>query len=687
MPLLSTLAGARGFGRAASSREPDSHWIALLGSTSSTDYSTSLDLDSAGNVYVAGVSNESVNGWQLAKYNKNGAIQWQKKLATNGSAQAIKLDSSGNIYVGGYSNANSVNNFHIAQYNNSGDIQWQRHIGSSVDNGLRSISLDADNNLYATGWSSPSNVGTNPFYHIQTVKYNSSGTLQWQRRLGGNGYTFGQGIAVNSAGDSFVAGDSLLGGTTGVLLKYNTNGTLQWQYSYGTGRFQSVKLDSSGNIYLCATSSGSWATVLKLDSSGNIIWVRSLVNAGSVRDLDVDSAGNVYCISGADPNLNISKYNSSGTLQWQRRFTSSIQESYRECQIRVDSDNFYITGRIISNSDADGFIAKLPADGTKTGNYVVDKYEFTYAATSFSQQEPGAGGPSSTSLTASTSTLTTGTTSMTASNSQLTSRFTDVVNTASLAKATGGTVLYGNGFMYHKFSTTGTFTPTTSFTGNSLVVAGGAGGGNNMGGGGGAGGYLTATQSFTPQNYSVTIGAGGAGTAQGSWVSGSPGNNTVFNGLTAIGGGSGGGAGLNGGNGGSGGGAGTEVNRVGGSGTAGQGNKGGDVPNNGSGGGGGAGAAGENGLGYHARGGNGGVGLQWLNGNFYAGGGGAGAGGSGTYVGGTGGNGGGGTGATTNQNNATAGAANTGGGGGGGPYGTNPSAAGGSGIVIIRYMA
>jgi len=85
-----------------------------------------------------------------------------------------------------------------------------------------------------------------------------------------------------------------------------------------------------------------------------------------------------------------------------------------------------------------------------------------------------------------------------------------------------------------------------------LVVAGG-GAGSDYGAGGG-GGYLTASGfaviSGTP--YTVTVGAGGTGAATGS-----AGTNSVFDSITATGGGRGGvanaGAGTNGGSGGGGG--------------------------------------------------------------------------------------------------------------------------------------
>ena len=232
-----------------------------------------------------------------------------------------------------------------------------------------------------------------------------------------------------------------------------------------------------------------------------------------------------------------------------------------------------------------------------------------------------------------------------------------------------------------------------------LVVGGGGGGGGTLGGGGGAGGFRTGTMAVTPgAQYTVTVGAGGAG-AGTTANNGTDGDDSVFSTITSIGGGGGGSdspeagrAGSSGGGGGTDGGP--SAAGTGGAGTAGQGNAGGDAydssPTFAGGGGGGS-----TGVGIDAAtggaGGGGGVGTaSSITGSSvtYAGGGGGCGRGTGA-TGGTGGSGGGGNGSSDANGSgavATAGTANTGGGGGGGDR-TSPasSAAGGSGVVIVKY--
>jgi len=234
-----------------------------------------------------------------------------------------------------------------------------------------------------------------------------------------------------------------------------------------------------------------------------------------------------------------------------------------------------------------------------------------------------------------------------------------------------------------------------------LIIAGGGGGGKGggttssqkTGGGGGAGGVQEATSTLIPPTqYTVTVGTGGAG---GTSTRGSSGGNSSFNSTTSNGGGGGGGnnttTGLDGGSGG-----GSPHNQnyaIYGDGISGQGHDGGwgDANFEIGGGGGGKGEAGSTDqAGYGGDGSN--TWATWAtatstgDSGYYGGGGGAGC---RQYYGqrGLGGDGGGGAG-TQNTNVCVAGTANTGGGGGGGGKGTGTNgdgAAGGSGLVIIRY--
>ena len=277
---------------------------------------------------------------------------------------------------------------------------------------------------------------------------------------------------------------------------------------------------------------------------------------------------------------------------------------------------------------------------------------------------------------------------------------TDALNesvTKSLAP-TGGTITTSGNYTIHTFTSSGTFTPASGFDVEYLVVAGGGGGASNQGGGGGAGGYRTNgayDHAVTAQAYAITVGAGGASGA--SSANGVNGTASVFDTISAAGGGYGGYYSNNGGSGGSGGGGGgtyTGSQNAGGAGdtpdttpdqgfAGGSGNPTPSVSATQGGGGGGASEVGT--AAYLLLGGAGGDGVaSSITGSSvtYAGGGGGSAISGGTP--GTGGSGGGGAGGLVNTP-GVGGTANTGGGGGGSSNNVGVNA-GGSGIVIIRYL-
>jgi hypothetical protein len=304
---------------------------------------------------------------------------------------------------------------------------------------------------------------------------------------------------------------------------------------------------------------------------------------------------------------------------------------------------------------------------------------------------------------------------VTATNKYGTSSASSASNSVSpsvVPVVTGGTLASDSTYYYRTFTSTGSLGVSLgNLTADVFTLAGGGSGGRGAqgSGGGGAGGLLyTSSMLIEPNTYTCTVGAGAAG---GSPIfSMSNGNNSVFSGgsvttQTAVGGGYGGyhgsvNPGAAGGSGGGGCGLGGAASS-GGAGTAGQGFAGGNGSAGSStgAGGGGAGGAGTNntaGVGAIAY-------SSWLTaltpimtgvsgwatatstGRIASGGQGARGGGVAAQPGG------GGLGGNSSSSGAAAtggsGISNTGGGGGGSTSGAGDvwTAAGGSGIIIVRY--
>ena len=419
------------------------YWIATLGGTGA-DYSYGVAVDGDENVYIAGVTSSQGAGGDdalIVKYDTSGAIQWQRSLGGSGSdyANAVAVDSSGNVYVAGSTTSQGagVADVLITKYNTSGTIQWQRSLGGAGSDIGRSIAVDSSGNVYVAGQTASQGAGSNDFL---ITKYNTSGTIQWQRSLGGASNDTGQGIAVDSSGYVYVTGQNTSQGAGNIdflIAKYNTSGTIQWQRSLGgasNDNGQGIAVDSSGNVYIIgytdSQSAGSFDVLIaKYNTSGTIQWQRRLGGASVELGYGcaVDSSGNVYITGytasqGAGGNdLLIAKYDTSGTIQWQRSLGGPGTE--RGYGIAVDSSgNVYISGYTTSQGAGgdDVLIAKLPGDGSLTGTYG----NFTYAATTLTD--------AATTLTSATSTLTDAARTLTSATSTLTDAARTLTSTTTI---------------------------------------------------------------------------------------------------------------------------------------------------------------------------------------------------------------------------------------------------------------
>ena len=412
-----------------------SYWIATL-SGAVYEQGQGIAIDALGNIFVAGSTSTQGQGGDdmlLVKYSSSGVVQWQRILGGNSTdyAQAVAVDSSGNVYIAGMSASNVSGDYDmiVAKYDTSGNIQWQRSLGGVPEDRGYGVAVDSSSNVIVCGRTFN---GTD--FAMQMAKYNSSGTLQWQKKLDGGSNEQGRAISVDSSDNIYMTGygnSSGAGGVDIVLAKYDSSGTIQWQRTLGGSSSDigyGVAVDTSGNAYVVGLSENtgtgtSDSIIAKYNTSGTIQWQQSLnsTSADNAYGVSVDSSGNVYIIgytgySGAGSNdALIAKYDTSGTIQWQRTLgTTSGELGYG---IKVDAlGAIYVTGYTTSTGN-DLWAAKLPADGSLTGTYG----SWVYQASSLT---PGASG-----LTSATSTLTSSDSSLTASTPTLTSATSTLTST------------------------------------------------------------------------------------------------------------------------------------------------------------------------------------------------------------------------------------------------------------------
>ena len=365
----------------------DIQWIRTLEGTNNQS-GEKIQVDStSSNIYVCGVQNFGLNTQSavIAKYNTSGTLQWQRNLSGGSGrvgAYDLKLDSSNNVYICGETNS-TTNDALIAKYNTSGTLQWQRYIHDDNDNRVETYALDLDNsgNLYIGGYTSES-IGWDDYF---IAKIPDDGSLTGTY---GN-YTYGDPSltpATSTLTSSTISSSQYINKTIDRI------GSNHWIMSLGQGTTNNVGEGigyyTNFNIFVAGYTDlpgdgTDHGIIVRVTSAGFLSWARTLgvsADFDKIRGLATRTGnGDNYVVGETDPtspsgsrDILIAKYNSGGTVQWQRRLGSTNSGGGTEYQdigygVAVDSSgNAYVAGTWGSGSGPGRSVALAKYDFSGT---------------------------------------------------------------------------------------------------------------------------------------------------------------------------------------------------------------------------------------------------------------------------------------------------------------------------------
>ncbi len=264
-------------------------WVARF-SFAGDDSACKVVVDSAGNVYVTGTT---ANDYNTVKYNASGAKLWSARF--NGpagnldQAAGLAVDAMGNVYVtGGATGTTNGMDFTTVKYDSAGNVLWvATYSGPAVQTDMATaIALDATGNVIVTG----SSWGTGTMADFATVKYDAAGHQLWAKRYDSPAHDQDEAraLAIDAAGNVLVAGTvtTAANGRDWITIKYDAAGNKQWDIGYsgaGDDNATSLALDLAGNAFVAGSTETAGNTnylVVKYTTQGNQAWTMSYDFAG-----------------------------------------------------------------------------------------------------------------------------------------------------------------------------------------------------------------------------------------------------------------------------------------------------------------------------------------------------------------------------------------------------------------------
>jgi hypothetical protein len=282
----------------------------------------------------------------------------------------IGLDNNDNVFVTGQSG--DYARIITTKYNTAGTLIWQRfYTVSGLGVNATWLSVDPSGNIIVTGY--PLTMSGNPIeVGLLTLKYDNNGNLLWDRYISGT-WAFAVRSIVDLSGNIYVTGRAWQYTSTYdfVTVKYAPDGTQLWFDTFDqNGGFHtptSMTLDQAGNLFITgAGMSGGLITVM-YNSAGVRQWVREDAG-GAGQSIKVDGNGGIFVTGALWNNVTgddflLLKYNLSGNLVWQRVYDFGNFEEGK--LINVDShSNLFITGNGSLPGQFTGWLtAKLDSSG------------------------------------------------------------------------------------------------------------------------------------------------------------------------------------------------------------------------------------------------------------------------------------------------------------------------------------
>ncbi|MGC4039730.1 MAG: T9SS type A sorting domain-containing protein [Flavobacterium sp.] len=271
--------------------------------------------------------NYGESDYWIVKLDNSGVMEWQKSYGgiSVDDAYDIKQTLDGGYIVVGNSvtilnsfAANHIGNSDVwlVKLNALGNIEWENSSGGESNETAMAVSQTIDGGYIVAShtWSNIGAIGGHADNDFFVVKYTATGSVEWQRVIGGSGNEYVFDILQLNDGSYVVAGNTTStdngilnhGMQDGFVVKLDDNGEPVWQKTFGGTEydgFEDVEITSDNKIILSGYTHSYNGDVTDYHG-GQDAWVVEI--------------------------------NTNGELQWQKTFGSTDNEGIQELHQTVD---------------------------------------------------------------------------------------------------------------------------------------------------------------------------------------------------------------------------------------------------------------------------------------------------------------------------------------------------------------
>jgi len=311
--------------------------------------------------------------------------------AGSDAAEGVATAADGSSYLAGVTDSFTVDEFgtlspriFLVKLAANGSLAWQRFWNGTTIRGLgrSGVAVAADGSVYVTGVSDQNGNDA------ALVKFDPNGVLLWERIWGGTASDAGKAVATDSQGSVYISGTATSFGIDGspalFVVKFNSAGTLVWQRTFDGAEGAALAVAPDGSVCAAGTIARDPASghfdllVLKITSAGNLVWQRQYT-AGDVADprggMTVAPDGSMFIVGAlqtqkagvADIAALIVKLGADGSLLFDKQFVGRNGETGEGVAVAPDDGSVYVAGTTTSFGAGfqDAFVLHLQSSGKK----------------------------------------------------------------------------------------------------------------------------------------------------------------------------------------------------------------------------------------------------------------------------------------------------------------------------------